>query len=29
VNERLDDPGRISNTLLAIGPDGAVAATYR
>ncbi|GAA2145223.1 carbon-nitrogen hydrolase family protein [Actinomadura napierensis] len=29
VNERLDDPDRISNTLLAIGPDGAVAATYR
>jgi predicted amidohydrolase len=29
LNERLDEPGRISNTLVAIGPDGGVAATYR
>jgi predicted amidohydrolase len=29
VNERLDDPDRISNTLVAVGPDGAIAATYR
>ncbi|QXJ26965.1 carbon-nitrogen hydrolase family protein [Actinomadura graeca] len=29
VNERLDDPGRISNTLVAVGPDGAISAVYR
>ncbi|MFC4051632.1 carbon-nitrogen hydrolase family protein [Actinomadura syzygii] len=29
VNERLDDPDRISNTLLAIGPGGDVVAEYR
>ncbi|GAA4149357.1 carbon-nitrogen hydrolase family protein [Actinomadura keratinilytica] len=29
MNERTDDPGRISNTLLAAGPDGEIAATYR
>ncbi|MFD0688547.1 carbon-nitrogen hydrolase family protein [Actinomadura fibrosa] len=29
VNERLDDPGRISNTLVAVAPDGSIAATYR
>lgn len=28
LNERLDEPGRISNTLLAIGPSG-IAAEYR
>ncbi|RKS74374.1 putative amidohydrolase [Actinomadura pelletieri DSM 43383] len=29
VNERLDDPGRISNTLLAFGPGGNIVAEYR
>ncbi|MFI0371748.1 carbon-nitrogen hydrolase family protein [Actinomadura sp. 1N219] len=29
MNERLDEPGRISNTLLAIGPGGDVVAEYR
>ena len=30
VNERLDDePGRMSNTLVAIDPSGAIVATYR
>ncbi|MFI0406894.1 carbon-nitrogen hydrolase family protein [Actinomadura sp. 3N508] len=29
VNERLDEPGRISNTLLAFGPSGDVVAEYR
>lgn len=29
MNERLDDPERISNTLLAVDPDGAVVAEYR
>ncbi len=27
--ERVDDPARFSNTLVAVGPDGAVQATYR
>ena len=27
--ERVDDPKRFSNTLVAVGPDGAVQATYR
>ena len=29
IAERLTDNDRISNTLVAVGPDGAVAATYR
>jgi len=30
VNERLDDdPGRMSNTLVAVGPSGGIVATYR
>ncbi|WP_067462557.1 carbon-nitrogen hydrolase family protein [Actinomadura macra] len=29
VNERLDEPGRISNTLVAVGPDGGISAVYR
>ncbi|WP_030144774.1 carbon-nitrogen hydrolase family protein [Spirillospora albida] len=29
LNERLDDPDRIANTLVAIAPDGSVAARYR
>lgn len=29
VNERLDDPGRISNTLVAVAPAGDVVAEYR
>ncbi|TDD69957.1 carbon-nitrogen hydrolase family protein [Actinomadura rubrisoli] len=29
MNERLDEPGRISNTLVAAGPDGTIAARYR
>ncbi|MFA1548196.1 carbon-nitrogen hydrolase family protein [Actinomadura chokoriensis] len=29
MNERLDDPGRISNTLVAVGPGGDVVAEYR
>ncbi|MFB4307578.1 carbon-nitrogen hydrolase family protein [Actinomadura sp. GTD37] len=29
VNERLDDPGLISNTLIAVGPGGDVVAEYR
>ncbi|WP_242902610.1 carbon-nitrogen hydrolase family protein [Actinomadura terrae] len=29
MNERLDEPGRIANTLVAAGPDGEIAAVYR
>lgn len=29
INERLDEPGRISNTLVAVGPGGDVVAEYR
>ncbi|WP_131741025.1 carbon-nitrogen hydrolase family protein [Actinomadura roseirufa] len=29
MNERLDEPGRVSNTLVALGPDGSIAALYR
>jgi predicted amidohydrolase len=29
VNERLDEPGRISNTLVALGPGGDIVAEYR
>ncbi|MBT2209969.1 MULTISPECIES: carbon-nitrogen hydrolase family protein [Actinomadura] len=29
LNERLDDPDRIANALVAAGPDGEVAAVYR
>ena len=29
MNERLDDPERISNTLVAVDPGGAIAAEYR